>query len=52
MIGVMEATNSSFTVATLGGSSLLKLYGGGGTEALGNWDFSEATVTGLEAKFG
>jgi len=43
MIGVMEATNSSFTVATLGGSSLLKLYGGGGTKALGNWDFSEAS---------
>ncbi len=56
MIGTMEATNNMFTIATLGGSSYLQLYGGGGTKALGNWDFSQATVTGLQtstvAKFG
>ena len=39
MIGAIEASNSAFTLTTLSGSAKLQLYGGGGTLALGSWDF-------------
>ena len=64
MIGAIEASNSAFTLTTLSGSAKLQLYGGGGTLALGSWDFRQASkvdftnvnVVGLSAsgvaKFG
>lgn len=64
MIGAIEASNSVFALTTLSSSAKLQLYGGGGTLALGSWDFRQASevnftnvnVVGLSAsgvaKFG